>query len=147
MGGWVMALNPLSLLRIKCLSVTQLYSQEHQNSCSAFEDSLDTRASTVYALQLIHFNHLLVAVVLFHCLVALPGLGVLIIYYLSFVIYFLSIVGMSFVPFDNAKIERFSRPSKFPATISPQLLRPALPSATDAPHRPPSCRKLRRITK
>jgi hypothetical protein len=103
--------------------------------------------TTVYLLQLFHFNLLLVVVVLFHCLVALPGLGVLIIYYLSFVIYFLSIVGMSFVPFDNAKIERFSRPSKFPATISPQLLRPALPSATDAPHRPPSCRKLRRITK
>jgi len=86
-----MALNPLSLLRIKCLSVTQLYSQEHQNSCSAFEDSLDTRASTVYALQLIHFNHLLVAVVLFHCLVALLGLGVLIIYYLSFIIYYFSL--------------------------------------------------------
>ena len=60
--------------------------------------------------------------------------------YLLFVIYFLSVVGMSFVPFDNAKIECFSRPGKFPATISPQLLRPALPSATDALHRPPSCR-------
>jgi hypothetical protein len=98
--------------------------------------------TTVYLLQLFHFNLLLVVVVLFHCLVALPGLG-----YLLFVIYhllFLSVIGRSFVPFDNAKIECFSRPDKFPATISPQLLRPTLLSATDAPHRPPSCRKLLR---
>jgi hypothetical protein len=31
--------------------------------------------TTVYLLQLFHFNLLLVVVVLFHCLVALPGLG------------------------------------------------------------------------